>query len=248
MKSSQDLLKLGETLSDAFTVYLPDRRGRGMSGGHGDHYSILREVEDMQALIGKTGARSLFGLSVGGLVVLRTALATSAVRKVALYEPPLSIKGSAPTGWFSRYEHELSEGNLAAAVVTAMKGIGTEPLFNRIPHPVLVPLMALIMRLQGGGNDDGVTIRSLIPTMRFEMDIVREMGDTLGDYGCLQTQVLLLGGGKSPAYLGTALDGLEATLPSVTRKSFPALGHDGPENDGKPALVAEELRRVFLAS
>jgi pimeloyl-ACP methyl ester carboxylesterase len=47
MKSSQDFMKLAEVLSDDFTVYLPDRRGRGLSGGYGDHFSIMREVEDM---------------------------------------------------------------------------------------------------------------------------------------------------------------------------------------------------------
>jgi len=35
MNSSQHMLKLGRGLADAFTVYLPDRRGRGMSGSFG---------------------------------------------------------------------------------------------------------------------------------------------------------------------------------------------------------------------
>ena len=247
MKSSQDFMKLAESLSDAFSVYVPDRRGRGMSGGYGDHFSIAREVEDIGALTAKTGACFLFGLSAGGLVVLKTALANSRVRRVALYEPPLSIKGSAPRGWVSRYERELDQGKAAAAVVTALTGIGTEPLFRRLPRFVLVPLMALIMKLQRDPSGDDVTIRSLISTMRFEMRIASEMADTLQNYRLLQTPILLLGGGRSPSFLKTALDGLEATLPSVTRKTFPALGHDGPEDDGKPKLIAGELRHFFLA-
>jgi pimeloyl-ACP methyl ester carboxylesterase len=247
MKSSQDFMKLAEILSDTFSVYVPDRRGRGMSGGHGDHFNITREVEDTKALMAKTGACSLFGLSAGGLVVLKTALANSEVRRVALYEPPLSIKGSAPRDWVSRYERELDQGKTAAAVVTALKGIGTEPLFSTLPRFILVPLMALIMKLQRDPSGDNVTIRSLISTMRFDMRIVSEMADTLQDYRFLQTPVLLLGGGKSPSFLKTALDGLEATLPSVTRKTFPALGHDGPEDDGRPELIAKELRHFFLA-
>lgn len=247
MKSSQDFMKLAASLCDTFTVYLPDRRGRGMSGAHGDHFSVMREVEDIEALMAKTGACSLFGLSAGGLVVLKAALANSEVQRIALYEPPLSIKGSAPTGWVSRYERELAQGKTAAAVVTALKGIGTEPLFSRLPRFILVPPMALIMKLQRDPPGDDVTIRSLIPTMRFDMHIVSEMTDTLQDYRLLRTPILLLGGGKSPSFLKVALDGLEATLPSVTRKTFPALGHDGPEDDGRPELIAKELRQFFLA-
>jgi pimeloyl-ACP methyl ester carboxylesterase len=247
MKSSQDFMKLAEALSDDFTLYLLDRRGRGLSGGHGEHFGVMREVEDMQALMAKTGAHNLFGSSGGGLVVLRTALATPAVQKAALYEPPLSINGSAPTSWMPRYEREIAQGKLAAAVVTALKGIGTEPLFGKWPRFALVPLMSLIMKLQGAPKGDDVTIRSLIPTMHFELQNVNEMRDTLQDYHSLRTPILLLGGGKSPLFLRTALGGLEATLLSVTRKTFPALGHDGPEDDGRPDLIAEELRHFFLA-
>jgi pimeloyl-ACP methyl ester carboxylesterase len=247
MKSSQDFMKLARLLSDDFTLYVPDRRGRGMSGGHGEDFSIMREVEDLQAIMIKTGACNLFGLSVGALVVLRTALATPGVQKTALYEPPFSIDGSAPMSWLPRYQREMGQGKLAAAVITALKGIGTEPLFNKLPRFILVPLMALIMKLQGDGEDD-VSIRSLAPTMRFDVRNIHETRDTLQDYRCLRIPVLLLEGGKSPRFLKIALDGLEAVLPSATRKTFPALGHDGPEDDGRPDLIAEQLRHFFLAS
>ena len=57
MKSSQDFMKLALALSTAFTVYVPDRRGRGLSGPHGDRFSVQREVEDLQALVDLTRAR-----------------------------------------------------------------------------------------------------------------------------------------------------------------------------------------------
>ena len=65
MKTSQDFMKLAVALSDSFTVYAVDRRGRGLSGTHGDEFSVDKEVDDMQALIAETGARSIFGLSAG---------------------------------------------------------------------------------------------------------------------------------------------------------------------------------------
>jgi len=67
-------MKLGKALSDVFTVYIPDRRGRGLSGPFGDNYNLQREVEDLDALLKKTGAHYLFGPSSGGIIVLETAL------------------------------------------------------------------------------------------------------------------------------------------------------------------------------
>ena len=80
---------------------------------------------------------------------------------------------------------------------------------------------------------------------RDDVQIVKDMSDTLDDYRDLQARVLLLGGTESPAFLDVALDGLQRTLPRVERVICPNLGHDGPEDDGKPDLVAQHLRRFF---
>ena len=40
MKTSHDFMKLAVALSDAFTVYAVDRRGRDQSGPHGDEFSV----------------------------------------------------------------------------------------------------------------------------------------------------------------------------------------------------------------
>jgi pimeloyl-ACP methyl ester carboxylesterase len=62
INASQHLMKLGNLLSDEFTVYIPDRRGRGMSGPIGEDYSIEKEDEDLDALLKKTGTHYVFGL------------------------------------------------------------------------------------------------------------------------------------------------------------------------------------------
>jgi pimeloyl-ACP methyl ester carboxylesterase len=49
--ASQHYMKLSAALADEFTVYVPDRRGRGMSGPYGPHYCIEREDEDLDAII-----------------------------------------------------------------------------------------------------------------------------------------------------------------------------------------------------
>ena len=74
VNASQHFMKLGAALSDAFTVYIPDRRGRGLSGPFGEDYGIQREVEDLDALLNKTGAYHLFGAATGALIILQSAL------------------------------------------------------------------------------------------------------------------------------------------------------------------------------
>jgi len=43
MESAQNHMQLAEALADTYTVYLPDRRGRGLSGPYGRGYSVREE-------------------------------------------------------------------------------------------------------------------------------------------------------------------------------------------------------------
>src|SRR5450755_702022 len=99
--------QLGEALADMCTIYLPDRRGRGLSGPYGSGYSIRKEVEDLDAVLAQTGAHYVFGVSSSGLIALEAARTLPAVHKVALYEPALLMAGSTRTGWLARYDQQL---------------------------------------------------------------------------------------------------------------------------------------------
>ncbi len=82
-------MQLAEALADSFTIYLPDRRGRGLSGPYGKEYSVQEDVDDLDALLTKTGAHYVFGVSSGGIICLEAALKLPAIQKAAVYEPPL---------------------------------------------------------------------------------------------------------------------------------------------------------------
>jgi pimeloyl-ACP methyl ester carboxylesterase len=116
MQSSQNLTKLVRALCHRFTVYLPDRRGRGLSGSTGPTRAVEDCCEDMRALVEKMGATNIFGLSSGALVSLWSALKMPGIRKVALYEPPLSVNHSVSMAWVSRCEREVAQGKLGSAV------------------------------------------------------------------------------------------------------------------------------------
>ena len=91
LQSSRSFTSLGAALSDAFTIYIPDRRGRGLSGPFGDNHSMRTETEDLEALLDKTGSHHVFALSAGALVALQCALESPAIHRLAIYEPPLEI-------------------------------------------------------------------------------------------------------------------------------------------------------------
>src|SRR5215207_4851102 len=107
--ASQHMMKLGRALSDAFTVYLPDRRGRGMSGAFGPAYSIQREDEDLAAMVEHTAAECVFGPANGGLFALHGAIGLRQVRRVAAYEPLLLWGGSDEAGHPAHVHHDAAD-------------------------------------------------------------------------------------------------------------------------------------------
>ena len=66
--------------------------------------------------------------------MLRSALVVPSLKQVALYEPPLSLKGSSPTSWVARYDREIAQGKLPQALVTVIKGIPVDPLLAALPR------------------------------------------------------------------------------------------------------------------
>ncbi len=245
LQTSQNFTKLAAALSDVFTVYVPDRRGRGLSGSHGDNYGIRKECEDINALLNRTGTHNVFGLSSGAIIVLQAALTLPAIYKVALYEPPLPTDHSSPATWAPRYEKELAEGKLASAMVTIIKGTGDSSIVRALPRFILEPLMTLAIRAESVQNDE-VPLKTLIPTMHFDTQLVAEMEGSLENFKAIRAEVLLLGGSQSQEYLKAVLDALGSVLPHARRVEYPGLGHLATDNDGKPELVAQDLRRFFL--
>jgi pimeloyl-ACP methyl ester carboxylesterase len=82
-------LALLPSLSEHFTCYTINTRGRGPSGDHPDH-SRARIVEDIVAFVESIGdSVRLFGHSAGGPHTLEAAANTPSVCALALYEPTL---------------------------------------------------------------------------------------------------------------------------------------------------------------
>ena len=92
MGTAHNYDQLARVLASDFTVYVPDRRGRGMSPReYSPDHSIQKELEDLGSLLAKTGAHLVFGLSSGAVIALEASQALSSIHKAALYDPPFYL-------------------------------------------------------------------------------------------------------------------------------------------------------------
>lgn len=246
--------ELAEVLSGAFTVYVPDRRGRGMSPfPYPKDYTIQRDVEDLEALLIKTAAHNVFALSSGAVISLTAASSSSLIRKLAIFEPPLFACGPLPITEMARFEKAISQDNIAAALTAAGKAVNMFPLLKYIPSWLLTLLMTRTLVNEGkkpAGNDP--TLREITQTLRFDFRIIAEIHGEMRGWSGIHSEMLLLGGGKSPEYLKKDLDALQGVLPLARRVTFPECGHSAAWNydkkrnpSGDPAAVAKELRNFF---
>jgi pimeloyl-ACP methyl ester carboxylesterase len=244
-ESARSHTQLALALADTFTVYLPDRRGRGLSGPHRPDHGIRTEAEDLQAVLTGSGAQKVFGVSVSALIALEAARTQPAIRQIAAYEPALLMDTARYTGWVRRFDREMAQGKVAAAEITCMYGLDLAP-----------PAFKLTNRAMKSEDKqaaaDAVTMRKLAPTLRWEGLLLAETAGTIGAFAEVPAEVLLLGGDmKRPAFIRPAFDAFAHTLPHNRRVRFPGLDHGGsadvgPTNrHGKPEVVAPAIRSFF---
>ncbi len=129
--------KLAPLLSRHFTVYAYDRRARGDSGDT-KPYSIDREIDDMEAVIGVAGGSAfVFSISSGAILAI-TAVASGRlnVPKLAIYEPPFltgNPKHRPPVDQFGHLTHLIAKDHRSEAVKYYMTKV--------IGMPAIVPFI-----------------------------------------------------------------------------------------------------------
>src|ERR1043165_6426539 len=229
-RASQHYLRLAELLSDSYTVYLPDRRGRGLSGPKGENYSIEKEIDDIRAILQKTHARMLFGHSGGGFMALEAAVALP-IEKLALYEPAISIDGSFDFSWIDPMQKAFVRNDGAAAFVIFAKGLHLHWM-TELPFWFWYPLAKLMLR-----DTEGQEMVSLLPTIVWEAREVQRLDSTYPRYRTISADTLLLYGSKSPAYLRNILPVLAKTIPHAEQIELSGLNHNAPDQDA-PECIA----------
>jgi pimeloyl-ACP methyl ester carboxylesterase len=254
MGSAHNFSDLAKMLSETFTVYVPDRRGRGMSPcPYNKNYTVQKDVEDLEAILSKTGAHFVFGLSSGAVISLIASITLPAIHKVAAYEPPFFVNGL-PSAFFERYKEEIEKGRIAAALTAAGKAVQIRPIPWFIPDWLITFITnQMIASQEKQPASEYLPLKELVIAIQYDFHIVTETHGMLDRLHSVKSEVLLLGGSKSPAYLRTDLDAVEKVLPHVKRITFTGLDHTASWNyhskqnpKGKPELVAKELRNFFL--
>jgi pimeloyl-ACP methyl ester carboxylesterase len=247
-QSSANLMRLAGALAGAFTVCVPDRRGRGRSGPYGDFHGLRTEIEDLSALLDACGASRVFGLSAGAVIAIEAALVRRDITKLALYEPPLSFDGVVHGDWAPQYQRQLRAGKPGAALVTVLKATAdrTSPVRWIPRRPLGAALDFAIRRTAGRPAPDGtMSPRELIRTVPYDAQTVVGASGALERFRVLTCEILLLGGSRSARNLTASLDGLSQVLPDARRVVLHGTGHTAPDNSHKPGRVAAELHRFF---
>ncbi|MEF2979302.1 alpha/beta fold hydrolase [Subtercola sp. YIM 133946] len=241
MQSGLSHSELAGLLGPTFRVHLLDRRGRGGSGPLAANPSTVQEVDDVRAVLRATGAVRVFGVSSGAIVAGRVALADSAVERVALFEPPLSIGGSIKVELTSRVDAALDRNDLSRAMGIAMKAAEMGPpwMFG-LPIPVLALASRPILRMS--------EMRRLAEALRADFAVVCENAERADDFAAILQPTLLIDGTSTRPYLRLAVETLAETIPGAQRVSLDKQGHSVTGNRaerGHPELVAPLLADFF---
>lgn len=229
VNASQHMLKLGRALADAYTVYLPDRRGRGMSGAFGPSYGIQREDEDLAAMVDHTAAECIFGPANGGLFALHGAIGLKQVRRVAAYEPLVLWGGPDDADirrTFTTMQQMIRGGRMGEGIVFSI-------------HE------SVDREVRRGHMSSWVGTAVLVASLPRELEPVMDTEGTLEEYRQLDAQVLLMYGSETDPMFVDCAEALHAVLPHSTVVRLPGLNHDSAQTYGKPETIAAALRLFF---
>ena len=241
LRTAHDYLPLARAFGEDFTVHVLERRGRGASGPQGAAYSADKEAEDVAAVAAATGATRVFGHSYGGLIALRAALRHPGLRRLVLYEPGVSVRGSIPLDWMPAYRARLGAGDRRGAFACLARGSGHAPrAFESMP----LPLVRLVLRL-AIRSEEWRRIDTLLEPTLGEHDEIARLDGTLDEYSSLTCGVLVLCGAKSPPASTLGPAELTQKIPGARLETLPGLAHQAPEK--APAALVAAATAVLLA-
>jgi pimeloyl-ACP methyl ester carboxylesterase len=211
------------------TTCAMDRRGRGGSGDT-EPYALEREFEDIAAVVDAAADEAgepvdLFGHSHGASCALEAAVLTSSVRRLVLYEPPLTFfPDHAVSEVIERLEKLLAEGRPEAVVETFFREIAQA---SDDDLEVLKSLPAWQSRVAAAHT----IVREERVGLEYRFDASR--------FSALDVPTLFLVGSESPEFLRTSS---AATADAVGNSEIAVLqGQQHVAMDTAPQLLADTV-------
>jgi pimeloyl-ACP methyl ester carboxylesterase len=214
-------------LASHFTVFHYDRRGRGDSGDT-PPYQVAREIEDLDAVIQAAGgSAAVFGASSGAALALEAAARLRSITHVALYEAPFIVDNThppLPPAFIAETRALIESNQRSAALKKFMKLVGVPSLMV-----LVMPLMPFWKKL-----------KTVAHTLTNDLTILEPYQQcrplTKAQFAKVGVPVLVMAGGKSPAYMQNAMKQLAGVLADAEHVTLP-----GQTHMVKDAVVAPEL-------
>ena len=224
-------------LTDHFTCYALNTRGRALSGDHPDH-SRARLVEDVVAFVDSIGESVvLFGHSAGGAHALEAAAHTAAVGTLVLYEPTLTELADADrrarnAQAVTRVRHAMDEGRLIDAAW------------------IFLEELALINDTERAIAAEAGVAQAMAPLVPVVVNEAEQSGlpqlSSLSLLDRVTMPVLLLHGSRTARFYEQVVAYLADRLVDCRVREIPQVGHLGPELEPEP--VSAELTRLLGAA
>lgn len=223
---------LAKRLAPHYTVVFYDRRGRGDSGD-APAYEVAHEIEDLKALVQMMGGEAfVYGTSSGAVLAARAVAAGLQAKKLALYEPPLSLDGTHqpdPADFVEQIAAMLKDDRRGDAVKLFMRTVG-------VPR-----IGILIMQLLPGAFSG---LKRVAHTLPYDFAILgdTQRGGPLPDelkeaLQSIRAPVLALAGGKSPAWMQHAARRVAEVVPYGRTSIVPGQTHNASAKAVAPALI-----------
>jgi pimeloyl-ACP methyl ester carboxylesterase len=214
-RASGPMRPLAALLSQHFTVYAYDRRGRGESSNTLP-YAVEREVEDLDALINVAGGSAfVFGISSGAALAIEGARHELAIRKLALFEPPFILDDS------RRPVTDEYLAQLDAYVAADRRGDAVRHFMKAVGVPGFVIAM---MRFMPAWSK----LKGVAHTIPYDFAILRDnqRGRPLSSsWASITVPTLAIDGGNSPAWMRTAVRSVADMLPNAEYRTLPGQTH-----------------------
>ncbi len=216
---------LAELLAPHFTVYNYDRRGRGDSDDT-QPYALVREIEDIEALIDEAGGSAfVYGISSGGALALEAASKLGQkIKKLAIYEAPYNSEKDAVQDW-KQYRKQLSallaENRRGDAAALFMMSVGTPE--EQVAGMRQAPVWSMF--------------ESVAPTLAYD---AAALGDdrSIPVERAAQVRVpTLVMSGTALPFMMTTADALAKAIPQARRHTLEGQTHDVNLEVLAPVLV-----------
>lgn len=234
MESDTAKLAVFPLMSEHFTVYHYDRRGRGDSTDNTGtpSASLQREIDDIEALINEAGGSAfLLGISSGAALAFEASLALgSKVKKLAMYEAPYNDDDDARQAW-RKFRQELdqavAEDRRGDAVSLFMMLMGMPP--EQLDEMRQYPMWPMF--------------EAIAPTIAYDGAAIGEDGAVPAERAArLTIPALIMDGSESFPFMHVSAAALAEAIPNAQHRTL-----EGQVHEVEPEAIGPVLVEFFTA-